>query len=74
MSRAWRWYWRTVRESWERLTLRKRLLLGGAYALGLGIAALLTFVPGARVPVLIVVVVSFAADIPIALRRARRRR
>jgi hypothetical protein len=73
MRRAWRRYWRTVSQSWGRLTLRKRLLLAGAYALGGGLGALLLFVPGARLPVLIVLLVTFAADIPIALRRARRK-
>jgi hypothetical protein len=56
------------------MTLKRRVLLSVAYVLSGTLGLLLVFVQAARLPILVLLLVWFAADIPIALRGARRKR
>jgi hypothetical protein len=74
MRRAWGWYRRTLSVNWARMAPRRRLTFIVLLVAGFAIPIVFIVTPSARVPLLIGYLVVFVADIPIALRRARRKR
>lgn len=61
MAKAWHWYWSTIRQGWMRRDKRHRRIMGGVLLASAAFyGALLTviiFAPGARVPVLLGVII-----------------
>ena len=79
MRRAWEWYRRTVSDGWSRKTPRQRRQTAAIMAAGtvfwIALVVAIVQVPGARVPVLIGVLVLFAGgDMLYAIQKSRRKR